>query len=164
MSMCILILGVKHIWGFILNNFKITGWDYTWFWYCVVDKIDMRTRHSVLKNGYSFSGQVKVNRKWINRGLVPHEKGITIRGHIIVQGFYILIEYADLRPLGIPILKCNLAWFSGVGFCQKCKGIKALMNEYRSSLNTKWIGLPQPDHALPHSHKLGLRYKKLWFQ
>jgi hypothetical protein len=26
-----------------------------------------------------------------------------------VQGFYILIEYADLRPLGIPIVKSNLA-------------------------------------------------------
>jgi hypothetical protein len=27
----------------------------------------------------------------------------------IVQSFYILIEYVDLRPLGIPIVKSNLA-------------------------------------------------------
>jgi hypothetical protein len=46
-----------------------------------------------------------------------------------VQGFYILIQYADLRPLGIPIVKSNLAWFSGVGFCPMSKGKKAIMHD-----------------------------------
>jgi hypothetical protein len=76
--------------------------------------------------------QVNCTEKWIqffkssenetSWDLVPREKGTNN-----VQGFYILISYADLRPLGIPIVKCNLAWFSGVGFCTKSKGKTALM-------------------------------------
>jgi hypothetical protein len=46
--------------------------------------------------------------------------------YMYVKGFYILILYAVLWPLGIPIMKSNLAWLS-VGFCQTSKGKKALM-------------------------------------
>jgi hypothetical protein len=56
---------------------------------------------------------------------------------------HILILYADLRLLGIPIVKCNLAWFSGVGFCTKSKGKKALMDNFCGTIRLK---LPQNSH------------------
>jgi hypothetical protein len=48
----------------------------------------------------SFSGQVKVNRKWINWGLVPHEKGINIRTDIIIYGTSLL--YLDVHVVCWP--------------------------------------------------------------
>jgi hypothetical protein len=39
-----------------------------------------------------------------------------------VQGIYILIEYADLRPLGITIVKSNLNDSLELDFVQGVKG------------------------------------------
>jgi hypothetical protein len=52
--------------------------------------------------------QVNYTVKWISFSGQVKMKQADIWFHV-KNGFYILIEYADLIPLGIPIVKSNLA-------------------------------------------------------